>query len=122
MAEALDFLWDDASDLIHAPTLRSKAEIEWLDDQLYDVNTRLRQFARWPIRTDFAAFLQDSISEFTPQYVRLAGDDLAIGNLPISKAASGDIITVTRLSRERHEAANWLLGQEELYSKVTADT
>lgn len=122
VAEALGFLWDNATDLLNAPMLRSKAEIEWLCDQLYDMNTRLRQFARQPIPIDFAAFLSNNgDGSYTPQYVRLADNNLAVGGLPISNAATEDINTVMTISRERHEAANWLLGQEELYSQVTAD-
>lgn len=123
VAEALDFLWDDAADILKAPTLRRQAEIEWLGDQLYDVNTRLRQFRRWGVRNDFAAFVSNGGSTAsTLRYIRLAGNDLAIGGLPISKAAPEDIVPVVRISNERHQAANWLLGQEELYSKVTPDT
>jgi len=126
VAEALDFLWDDAADLLHAPMLRSHREVKWLGDQLYDVNTRLRQFRRHPIPVDFAAFLSTRATEkgdaSAPQYVRLAGSDLAIGGLPIFKAARGELDTVIQISSRRHEAANWLLGQEPLYSQVTADT
>lgn len=123
VAEALDFLRDDAADLLNVPTLRSHKEIEWLGDQLYDVNTRLRQFRRHAIPVDFAAFLSTEEGDASAlQYVRLVENDLAIGGLPIFKAASGDLDTVVQISSRRHESANWLLGQEPLYSQVTADT
>lgn len=120
VAESLDFLWDEAADLFHAPTLRSKAELQWLGDQLYDINTRLRQSIRHSSPVDFATF--DGSDASTSAYIQLAENDLAIGGLPIFKAAKGDFETMVTLSRVRHEAANWLLGQEPLYSQVTADT
>ena len=123
VAEALDFLWEDAKDILNAPTLRSQAEIEWLGDQLYDLNTRLRQFKRKPTPVTFSiCVMEDEPNASVFEYVHLAENDLAIVGLPISQAEKGDIDTVISISFERHKALNWLLGQEAFYSQVTPDT
>jgi len=122
VAEALDFLWDDAGDLLHTSELRSEAEVQNLEDQLLDLHWRLADFKKRPKWMDFQAFAEKHRVGPAQMGIRFAENDLAIGKLPISEAAEKDVDLLNRLARERHQALNWLLGQDELYSQVTPDT
>lgn len=122
VAEALDFLWDDAGDLLHTSELRSETEIQNLEDQLLDLHWRLADFKKRPHWMDFQAFIEKHRVDPLQMNIRFAENDLAIGGLPISEAAVADVDLLNSLARERHQALNWLLGQDELYSHVTPDT
>lgn len=122
VAESLDFLWDDANALISTASLRQRAEITSLADQLLDLHWRLADFKKRPIHRDFKSFVEKDILGPLLMGIRFAGDDLAIGDLPIIQASEENADLLNSLARERHRAINWLLGQEAIYSQVTPDT
>ena len=72
---------------------------------------------------DFAEFAKTAW--FGPLPVgglRLVAGDLEVRGLPVWEAPEEDWREVLSIARERQQAANWLMGQEEIYSEVTCDT
>jgi hypothetical protein len=93
-------------------------------NQALAIHWRLRQFVQ--VRQESLDFLDYSRgvewADFNLQNVRLIDGDLAIGELPIVSAASSDVDHVLSIARERHQAANWLIGWEPVYSDVDTST
>ncbi len=122
VAEGLDFLWDDARDLLDKPELRPGTEIQNLEDQVLALHWRVADFKKRPRWFDFKAFVEWNRVGPAQMGIRFVEDDLAIGDLPILRAAEEDVDRVNSLARTRHQALDWLLGQDALYSQVTPDT
>lgn len=83
---------------------------------------RLADFKKRPRWLDFKAFAERGRVGPARMGIRFVEDDLAIGDLPILRAAKEDVDRVNTLARVRHQALDWLLGQDPLYSHVTPDT
>ncbi len=124
VTEALGFLWaEEAGELLAAPTLRPAAELERVGRQLFALNWRLTEFRLRPKSLYFGAFAKDAwFGPLDISYVRLMQGDLAVGNQPLIRAAPEQVGALASVARERHEAINWLLGQDPLYSRVSANT
>jgi len=54
--------------------------------------------------------------------VALVDSDLSVGDLSLFNADPVDVHRVTSIARERHRAANWLLGECTLFSEVDTST
>lgn len=124
VTEALGFLWaEEAAELLAAPTLRPAAELERVGRQLFALNWRLTEFSLRPKSLYFGAFAKDAwFGPLDASYVRLMQGDLAVGNQPIIRATPEEVAALASVARERHEAINWLLGQDPVYSRVAANT
>ena len=122
VAESLDFLWDDARDLLDDPELRPGTEIQNLEDQMLDLHWRVADFKKRLRWYDFRLLAETNRVGPAQMGIRFVEDDLAIGDLPISQAAQTDVDLVNSLAHERQKALDWLLGQGTLYSQVTPDT
>ena len=122
VAEALDFLWDDARDLLDDPELRPGTEIQNLEDQMLALHWRVANLQKRLEWFDFKSFAERSRIGPDQMGLRFVENDLAIGDLPIMQAAESDVDLVNSLAHERQKALDWLLGQEVLYSQVTPDT
>lgn len=122
--EALGFLWEEeAGELLAAPNLRAAPEIERLGKQLFALHWRLVEFSLRPKSLYFGSFAKDAwFGPLDTSYVRLIQGDLAIGERPIVRADPDEVSQCASLARERHQAVNWLLGQDPLYSRVATDT
>jgi hypothetical protein len=48
--------------------------------------------------------------------------DLAIGDRPITEADPAEVRRCQSIAMERHQAANWLLGDAEIYSEADTST
>ena len=48
--------------------------------------------------------------------------DLALSETEISQAAGEEFRKYLRLTSERHQTANWLIGYDKIYSKVATST
>lgn len=115
VGEALGFLDDGADDVLRAATLRRHEELEQLAERLLTVHWRIRQFREDGRPMDFASgpgFLQRD-------GLRYVGGDLAIGELSISATDDQALSRALGLVRERQHAANWLCGDDPVYSGVT---
>jgi hypothetical protein len=122
-AEALGFLKPREETVLHEPRLRSVEEITALSDQIFTLHWRLRQFSLEPAAIDFQEFAKTAwFGPLSLDGLHLSEKDLAIQGLPISRATEQQWRTVMSITQERHQAVNWLEGQEQIYSQVTTDT
>lgn len=104
--------------------LCSPVEIEDEASRQLAVHWRLRQFTHYGNKPmNFVAFAEGvQWAQFNLEGVAILEDDLAVGGKPIAQADTAHVQMMTSIVQERHHAANWLLGWEELYSEVTTDT
>ncbi|BBO31987.1 DUF4272 domain-containing protein [Lacipirellula parvula] len=93
-------------------------------NQALAVHWRIRQFMQGRQQAiDFPAYARGvQWAEFNLRGIPLIDDDLAIGDKPISIAHPSDVETALSIARERHQAANWLIGWEPVYSEVETPT
>lgn len=93
-------------------------------NQALAIHWRLRQFMQ--VRQEAIDFIDYSRgvewADFNLQGVPLVDGDLAIGELPIVLADSSDVDLAFSIARERHQAANWLIGWNSIYSQVGTST
>ncbi|MEM6554214.1 MAG: DUF4272 domain-containing protein [Planctomycetota bacterium] len=112
-------------EVMHANAqLCSPVEIEDEASRQLAVHWRLRQFTHYGNKPmNFVAFAEGvQWAQFNLEGVAILEDDLAVGGKPIAQADTAHVQMMTSIVQERHHAANWLLGWEELYSEVTTDT
>ena len=103
--------------------LRPAEELRRCSAQLFALHWRLRNFGLKPEAMDFQSFARDAwFGPLDVTGLRFIDNDLAIGEAPIVEADEGDFALCIEATMERHQAINWLIGQHELYSEVTADT
>jgi hypothetical protein len=123
IAEALGFLEEKSNTILRSPKMRSPKEIEDLGEQLFSLHWRLRQFSIDRLSMDFEAFAKTGyFGPLSLKGITLIDKDLEIRGVAISQADETDWREVLGIVQERHQAVNWLRGQELLYSQVTTDT
>ena len=121
VASALGFLEDHT--VLEAPALRPTPELENYSNAAFTIHWRLREFSLKPRALDFAEFCQTAwFGPLSLDGVRLVEGDLAIGKLPISRAAERDVRTAMSIAQERHQAANWLLDATSPFSETDTST
>jgi hypothetical protein len=122
--EAFQCLKEDAADMPSSAKLRPHEEIELFNRRITTLHWRLREFTISPERIDFGSLkdLGGWYAYFDYGYIRLTKGDLEIGGAPILDAAPEPFQTMISTTTERHQACNWLMGWETLYSEVTTDT
>lgn len=114
---------EEASRLLAAPRLRAQGELEHMADLYLMLHWRLREYRLRPQPLDFAAFTRNCQWAMMPiESVDVIDNDLALRGQPISEVSNEVIHECLSCAQERHQAANWLLGQEPVYSEVTTDT
>lgn len=123
VADSLGFMEASGDALLNKPTLRSPAELETLARRLFALHWRLREFTLRPRPMDFASFARTG--PFGPLDVSglaFAKGDLAIDGRPLASVDERRRRECLSIARERQQAANWLCGQEHVYSDVGCDT
>jgi hypothetical protein len=123
VAESLGFMNDAESTTLHNPQLRSFDELNRFAESMLALHWRLRQYSLDHAPMNFVEFAKTCY--FGPlelHGLRLLEDDLAIGDRPIGEATEESWRECLSIAQERHIAANWLMGNEEVYSEVTTDT
>jgi len=123
VANALGFLDERANTALDCPRLRASDEIERWANVYLTLHWRLREYLRRPDPIDFTSY----VSDCTWGPLRLDELDIVDGDLAIDGARIDDVEHrrlrhVLSITQERHQALNWLLGWEQLYSEVTTDT
>lgn len=112
-----------AGDVLTSPTLRPPAEIEAKRAQLEGLDWRFVEQRVRPGPVDLAAFAARApFGAFALDGVPLIGGDLALRGAPISEAPRELLSLCTSIARERHAAANWLIGVNPVYSHVSTPT
>ena len=123
VANAVGFLAPLNEKCIQAPVLRKLDEIEAWSNRYLTFHWRLRLLKSNPGPLDFV----DCVDRVTWGPLSLNGFDLIENDISVDDTRI-DLISETRrreligVTQERHQAFNWLLGFEELYSRVTTDT
>ena len=123
VANSLGFLASREETVLAAPRLRPDAEIQALCDSLFTLHWRLRDF-RWnPKAMNFEEFSRTAwFGPLSLDGLRLAEGDLAVGDLPISKADPEEALRLLSIAQERHRAINWLIGESAIYSETATNT
>jgi hypothetical protein len=123
VGDTIGFLDDSARDLLLSPRLRPAADLEWIANLTVAVHWRLRKLSLDPKAMDFCAFAHSvEWAEFPVDDLKFLDRDLALRGTPIAQASRTVIDCCSSIIRERQQAANWLRGDQELYSEVTCDT
>jgi hypothetical protein len=123
IANHMGFLEDRADTPLHSPRLRDSSEIETWADTYLTLHWRLRQFSSHPGSMNFVNYV--SACTWGPlrlDHLEILDGDLAIDGVPIDKVEHTAFRNTLSIAQERHQAFNWLLGFEHLYSAVTTDT
>jgi len=122
-AKSLGFLEDIEDTAMHRPRLRDPNEIERRTDTYLTLHWRLRQLSFDPMPMDFVAYASAcKWAAMRLDELEIIENDLAIDGVLIHKVKNKKYHEVCSITQERHQALNWLMGFEELYSQVTTDT
>lgn len=113
-----------AKRLFREAELRPAWEIDQLACHITIVHWRLRTYRLATKRMPFIGYLRahPSFKENWLTGLRLVGDDLAIEDKAIGDAPPDAVSQCTSIVMERHNAAHWLQGDHEVYSKVDTGT
>jgi hypothetical protein len=123
VTEALDFLSPDAEELLKAPTLRPREELDAAREWFYDVHCTLRGFLNHSGDGHLATGIEQFVQTLgLDQAVVMVGNILAFESNPI------DVVDRKRLQEweqvifERHRAVMWLEDSDEPYTEISVDT
>ena len=124
VTDALEFLSEDAAELIRSAQLRGDAEIRALRELYYDIHVALRDFERHRRLTNFTRWVNPAhLAVLDLKLTALvAGGDLQLGGQPLGVASEDQRRLGEWIMRQRHRASIWLVGEESVYSEVSADT
>lgn len=122
-ADSVGFLRPREETALISGRLRSADELVAYSESMFSIHWRLREFSVRPRPIDFVEFARGTgFGPLSLDGIRLAGNDLAIGRAPIGQATRDEVHHVQSIARERHQAANWLIGVDTLYSRVDTST
>jgi hypothetical protein len=122
-AAKMGFLRDLDETPLTKPFLQSAEQIGTLADSYLTVHWRLREQTLRPRHMDFVDFVANcNWGPLHLEGVEIVERDLAVRGTPINQLDENQLREALSITRERHQALNWLIGYEELYSKVTTDT
>lgn len=123
VANALGFLHPPEATVAAAASLRPSEEIEHWTDAYLTLHWRLREFRQRPVAIDFEKFVAEcKWGPLTLAELPTVNRDLSIDGVAIAEWPQDQFRCVLSIVQERHQALNWLLGYEEIYSEVTTDT
>jgi hypothetical protein len=120
---ALGFLDPDAFSATGKLCLRPLSQLAALDELILNVHWRFNHFRRSPGKHDMERWAYDlSFGDEPCGQLRFINSDLAIGPFEFCDATEEQRRRVYSIVLERHRAANWLIGDDSVYSKVALDT
>ncbi|MEM9212923.1 MAG: DUF4272 domain-containing protein [Cyanobacteria bacterium P01_F01_bin.150] len=123
VANSLFLLEDDAKHRAQALTLRSADKLDRFSDMQLAVHWRIRDFAIRRQAMNFRVFAETAwFGPLKVDGISFSDDDLAIDNVPISRAPADRFYQCQSIARERHQAINWLRGVAQTYSEVDTST
>jgi hypothetical protein len=123
VAESLGFRRPRAESVLASPALRDPDEIVHQADVLLALHWRLRQYKLRPERIDFRRVAGRMFFGVVPlRGLRLLEGDLEVSRQLLFEASEDTWRNTLSIAVERQQAANWLLGEEPVYSQVTCDT
>jgi hypothetical protein len=109
--------------VLAAPRLRPAGELEAYRQVALTVHWRVREFSLNPRSIDFAAVCEKAwFGPLSLEGVALVDGDLAIGGVPIARAAPADLHHTMSIAQERHQAINWLVDASQPLSETDTGT
>jgi hypothetical protein len=123
VANAMGFLSERESTVLQHPKLRDSSQIEVWEETYLTLHWRLRHFSIESGPMDFADYV--SSCKWGPlrlDQLELCEGDLAVDGVPIDRLDYSLFRKTLSIVQERHQAFNWLIGWESVYSRVTTDT
>jgi len=118
IAEALGFMKPEGLEMLKSPELRSRSEREELARRLYLIHMRLRQAYDTKASSKSIAQLAREL-KVDPVKLGLVDDDLAVSGRRLAEVPREVVRYAISTVVERHRAANWLLGDNPVYSEVS---
>lgn len=123
IANEMGFLDDREKTPVLSPFLRDAIEIEKWADTYLTLHWRLRLITSDPGPKDFLSCVAGvAWGTLRLDELELMNRDIAIEGVPIDQLDFSTYRTMLSIVQERHQAFNWLLGLESVYSAVTTDT
>jgi hypothetical protein len=123
IANGIGFLEDRANTPLHCPRLCEMAEIEAWADTYLALHWRLRKHSSEAESMDFVKYASTcKWGNLRLDHLEILDSDLAIGEVRIDNVDESVFRETLSIAQERHQAFNWLLGWDPLYSQVTTDT
>ncbi|MBJ7576022.1 DUF4272 domain-containing protein [Luteimonas sp. MC1828] len=122
-AEAVGLLDDAPLARDPAPQLRGERALDTFAARQLALHWRLRDWQLRPEPMDFAAFVRECTwASLDVDDGALLDGDLAVEGARIDQADDEQLQRCLSIAGERHQAANWLLGGDPLYSNVDTST
>jgi hypothetical protein len=123
IANEMGFLGDRDRTPMQSPIMRKTVEIEKWADTYLTLHWRLRLLESDPGPKDFVSCVAACTwGPLRLDQLELVNNDIAIDGVLIDQLDFNKYRTILSIVQERHQAFNWLLGFEQLYSQVTTDT
>ena len=111
-----------AKGLLADPHLRAQDEINATAQKILTIHWRLREYRLTPKPINFPKVAKDAWFPLNLAGVRLIDSDLALGEFAIAKAPPELYHTAASIAQERHQAINWLCGDNDVYSETDTST
>lgn len=122
-ANRLGFLGDRNSTPLAKPHLISAIDIEHWADAYLTLHWRLRQYSLKPETIDLESYVESCTwGPLSLAEIQIVDGDLAIAGGRLDRVAEPIFRKTLSIAQERHQALNWLIGEESTYSLVTTDT
>ncbi len=107
-----------------SPTLRDDDTLDAMREHLFSIHWRFVDLRIRPAPLDFAAVAARSSFGLVCDPKTLVEGDLAVDGVPITRADQAAVGSAASIARERHQAANYLIGDHTAvrYADVPTDT
>ncbi len=123
VANNMGFLESRNGTSMNSPHLLDPSEIDVWRDTYLTLHWRLRQFSLEAKPIDFVKFVAEcKWGPLRLDHLQIIKNDLGIDGKRIDKVDHRMLRHTLSITQERHQAFNWLSGNEQLYSQVTTDT
>jgi hypothetical protein len=110
-------------EVLRTDTIRPQTELRTLQNQLFALHWRVRDYRLKPKQMDFAKFAREAwFGPLDISLARLEEGDLAIKEDTISHATEEAFAIVSSTLSERHKAINWLVDGGDIYSETDTST
>ena len=115
---------DSESPALKEPKLaRRLEELYWAQRRMLAIHWRTRQMMVETTPVDWISFAEDNwFGGFDPVGLPSLEGDLAISGAPAFRADPDRLAEARSIAMERHQAMNWLIGHDPIYSLVDVST
>lgn len=121
--DGLGFFQPPADTALHHGRLRTPTELDRYASIALTIHWRLREFGLNPKAINFTDFVRRAQwGPLSLDGVNLKDKDLSFKGDSVSEAEGQAVYFAQSIARERHQAINWLMGWDEIYSEVDTGT